>query len=329
MLRIAFLIAAACVQTAGCCEGSKTWNNVYDASGHYQQDWPDNNPPSVPSGTDYLILQENSFVALGKLPWKTMQDLLGLDLSHNLLTSNGTQHPRWETLNFLGTLCLNNNVLDGVPRFLWVLNNTLRHLDLSHNEIDHVSPSDSLVALSGLQTLTLSENSIHHVPNGTFCGLPLRQLLLNNNQLHAIPQLGCLGNTLQLLRLRGNLIQVIHGSDMRGLTSLRNLDLSANHIVSIGGLQNVRDNRHLTLNLRNNSISSVDETLQNFSLVQNLMLSLNNLLSWSPDALQGSVIRRLTLSYSNVTCFLLVSNIEQRYLNSTACDCLKMGVECL
>ena len=189
----------------------------------------------------------------------TSLPLAGLDLSHNLLTSPGDQ--------------------------LRSLLASLSYLDLSHNQINSAGLTDQTLRAeqgeeSNLTVLSLSHNQIQSLSSNLFSGLhrletldlsfnPLRQLDINTSLA-----IGLLGS-LQFLDLRGCELRSLQEAMMAGLTSLRSLDLSDNHLRTVDpAIRAVKGLKSLVID--NNQLVMLDRTsFEGLDHIQNLSVSYN------------------------------------------------------
>ena len=136
----------------------------------------------VPASLSHLDMSHNAFTNLGggeESPWPSMNALLSLDMSNNLLTSSGL--PRGAFGNLL----------------------TLQSLDLSSNMLES-PPRDALGDLSALQKLLMRNNSVKTLERGAFGRLPVVfDLDLSYNGLNNV-SLKAFDGMLQLLHLKLN-----------------------------------------------------------------------------------------------------------------------------
>ena len=197
---------------------------------------------------------------LTELTSVSSKPLLGLDLSHNLLTSPGEESLR-SLLGSLSYLDLSYNQINssGLTEQSFQPEqgeqSNLTVLNLSHNQINSL-PLNLFSSLHSLQTLDLSFN-------------PFRQLDVNTSL--AISLLG----SLQFLDLSGCELGSLQEAMMSGLSSLRSLDLSDNHLRRVDPA--ILACSHLTsLILDNNHLASLNRTsLQGLHQIHNLSISYN------------------------------------------------------
>ncbi|KAL1132259.1 hypothetical protein AAG570_010216 [Ranatra chinensis] len=171
-----------------------------------------------------------------ELPSNAFQDfkrLISLDLNGNLLLSidmssfTGLE----ETLEMLN---LRGNRLSALPSKPLSLV-SLRHLDLSHNQITEL-PRPSFMLVPSLLHLNLSYNlQLSAVPSTVFHPLSRLEVLdLTHTNLKLLsPELLMRSSSLKWLSVAYNSIQEITESAFQNLPNLTVLDLSGNHITNI------------------------------------------------------------------------------------------------
>jgi hypothetical protein len=139
-----------------------------------------------------------------------------LDLSCNYINCIDSLDP----LINLTDLNLSNNRIDGIPSIL----PSLKKLDLSHNQIQHIP----LLCALELEELYLNNNEIYKI-HPLYESRNIKVLRLSDNKITKIQNLP---NGLTTLRLDGNQIEKIEGIPI----TVNNLDLSNNKITEIEGL---------------------------------------------------------------------------------------------
>lgn len=170
-------------------------------------------------------------------------------------------------------------------------------------------PSNGFSKLRGLQTLTLTQNSLSVLQRDCFHGLEsLRKLNISGNRITSIKQHlfeGFLSIRLQELDFNNNDISLIETNAFQDLNFLQILDLSGNSIKNLledtfYGLNSLRK-----LYLFNNNILNIQARA--FSGLQNLEdldLSGNSLQSFSGDVFGNTAVptklRKLFLKHNNL-----------------------------
>lgn len=223
-----------------------------------------------------------------------------------------------------------NGLVTATPRSLAGLAASLRHLDLSHNQID-VLVEATFDGLSSLETIDISHNNLAALPPKIFAATPhLRTLILDNNTLGTI-DLDVFANLTQLqsLNMSGNNLDEnwIRPGIFSSLHNLVVLDLSANHIARLDqglldeltALQvlNLSHNKiytiatnsflHLTnlhiLALQSNQLESVQrQTLTGLSLLNTLSLDRNKIHTLHKASLRNCTsLTSLSLSHNFLT----------------------------
>ncbi|GMT07218.1 hypothetical protein PENTCL1PPCAC_30582, partial [Pristionchus entomophagus] len=219
---------------------------------------------------------------------------------------------------------------------------SLEELLLPNNKLTSVP---LLRSLPRLVSLSLNDNLINDLPEGSFDGLPkLRQLRVRNNKICTLSSnsLNETKNSLELLDLSRNCLGAVPAPALRNSQRLTYLDLSSNKIAEIGNfnVMNLPRLRELQLNdnilnkihpmafmnvpelqflyMRNNLISNLDgNRLQAFSKLE-ILDARNNMLSKLPSfkdqpnlkeiRLDGNLIAKVeTLAFTSNPRLQLIS----------------------
>ncbi|XP_041459395.1 leucine-rich repeats and immunoglobulin-like domains protein 3 [Lytechinus variegatus] len=157
-------------------------------------------------------------------------------------------------------------------------------LELQSNRIASI-PDGAFDRLSQLEDLDLSSNKLRRLNMSIFDGLSnLQQLKLASNKLTSVPILGPSARNLTQLILHHNRITNISPAALRGLTSLRTLDLSYNRIGHLRTDTFPTDNRLQFLLLENNRIGTLQQgCLNNLRSLEILKLNRNHIESLPRD----------------------------------------------
>ena len=128
-------------------------------------------------------LSDNRITELSQTTFNGQGRLQHVDLSRNLLVTLPEQLFQRTSLE---TFSASGNSLSEIPiKALNPVQSTLRHLDLSHNEITTISDSQ-LNQIQLLVSLDLSGNAISTIDREAFCCVPdLQRLDLSGNPLQA------------------------------------------------------------------------------------------------------------------------------------------------
>ncbi|XP_038217636.1 chaoptin [Zerene cesonia] len=163
----------------------------------------------IPISLGELNMAHNNLAEIRVNTWPTMNALLRLNLSHNMLADGLTD------ASFSGLL-------------------TLQVLDLSANMLTR-SPWEALNTLTSLQYLYLQHNELTSLTKSAFGNLPTTFTLdLSHNKLANIERRSFEGMQQLLdLSLRGNLLEAVPNEAFKGLVALRRLDLSHNYLEKI------------------------------------------------------------------------------------------------
>ncbi|XP_046683240.1 chaoptin isoform X2 [Homalodisca vitripennis] len=201
-----------------------------------------------------MTLRHNTLEMLFDIP----QSLSHIDVSHNFITFETPT--KWPSMNSLLSINLSHNLIGDnlVTESLSPLL-TLQSLDLSYNGIS-LPPKDALSSLPSLQHLNMEDNEIEILEKQSFGTLPIMsELNLARNQILTLKDDAFLGlKQLIILNLSGNNVSVISNSAFRDLVALRTLDLSHNQIESLDNKTNSIFEDLLSLenlNLSDNKIS--------------------------------------------------------------------------
>ncbi|XP_066905092.1 chaoptin [Halyomorpha halys] len=173
-----------------------------------------------------LALEHNEIVKIRKRAFAGLENLQVLDLSHNHLEQLHME--QFKHLVSLRILDLSFNHLRSIPRDAFI-NTKLERIDLSNNEF-LVMPSASLGEIGfTLRVLDASHNQIEHLDSTMFPETPLlTSLSLANNKITLVPDnvFTSLANLLRLdlsgNKIRANLKELFHY-----LQALRELNLAA------------------------------------------------------------------------------------------------------
>lgn len=198
-----------------------------------------------------------------------------------------------------------NGLVTVAPYSLAGLSPALRHLDLSHNQID-VLVEATFQGLHTLEALDLSFNRLASLPPKIFGATPnLRSLVLDNNTLGTL-DIDVFANLthLQTLNMSGNNLDEnwIRPGLFSGLHSLMVLDLSGNHIARLD--QGLLDDLTAlqVLNLGHNKIYAIaTNSFLHLSNLHILALQRNQLESVQRQTLTGlSLLNTLNLSHNKI-----------------------------
>lgn len=216
-----------------------------------------------------LDLHDN---ALESLPsaLNELECLETLNVSHNKITDC---NQALSGLNNLAVLLMQHNQLQGTVTLSFVPQ--LQKLDISNNQI---SSLEGVGNLTHLMQLNLSHNKLTQLsPDIGYAG-KLTQLDLGNNSLTSIPE--TIGNLkgLNQLYLRYNKLTTI--PSLISCVSLKELYLGNNLLKSIP--QSIPSCVAI-LELRDNQVSNIDETILSVKCLQRLDISNNNIMNVIPE----------------------------------------------
>ncbi|KAM8972951.1 lumican [Pelodytes ibericus] len=277
--------------------------------------------PLIPSGIQYLYLQNNMIEGIDDDTFKNVSDLRWLILDHNHLSNANIKKNAFSNLKQLEKLYLSFNNL---TELVGPLPKTMDDLRATNNKLSKITPN----ILEGLENVTvihlqhnaLKEDSI----SGAFKGLKsLLYLDLSYNELSKLP-LG-LPPSITMLYFDNNKISNVPDEYFQGFKSLQYLRLSNNKLADSGVPGNAFNvSTLLELDLSFNSLGSipaVNEGLENLYLQVNKIQKFNvNSFCKVIGPLEYSKIRHLRLDGNNITraelpqemynCLRIASDIE-------------------
>ncbi|CAJ0956656.1 unnamed protein product [Ranitomeya imitator] len=195
--------------------------------------------PMVPSGIQYLYLQNNMIESIDDDAFKNVTDLKWLILDHNHL-SNAKIKKAFSKLKELQKLYITPNILEGLEN--------LTVVQLQHNALKGESISGAFKGLKSLLYLDLSYNELSKLPTG----LPpsVGFLYFDNNKIGNIPDEYFQGfKALQYLRLSHNALKDsgVPGNAFN-ISTLVELDLSFNSLGKIPAVNEGLENFYLQVN---------------------------------------------------------------------------------
>ena len=215
-----------------------------------------------------------------------LRELTRFNLSHNKLS---VFPKKFVDIATLKVLLLNGNLIEKLPEDFGYLCN-IDDLDLSDNQIKELP--ESFGNLKSLKKLNLSKNQITILPVGLESLISLNDLNLCSNNLHSlIPGFGKL-TSLEILQCQYNKIQKF--STFTEAANIKQLSLGYNRIKEIEGEVFDKLPFLVTLDLRDNAISSIPGSLCSLKLLERIDLS-NNSISGLPYVLGNMNLKSLTL----------------------------------
>ncbi|KAJ1133139.1 hypothetical protein NDU88_011436 [Pleurodeles waltl] len=240
-----------------------------------------NTSTTLPASLSHLYLC-NTSITLKDLPPNYFTNVTSLDLSYNHI---GAQELASFDLAGITYLLMQNNSDFQILDFLKRSNVPPHSIDYSGVRLHGNNLSDLCKYLRSapLQKLSLRSNSIRKLSNETFVHCPvIKSFDLSRNKLK---RLGCLEfvhrNGLQSLVVQHNLLNALEGCSLSSqlLTSLENLTLSYNRILTVGHNAFSFAPNLTNLNLEFNNIAYLSKhALNGLSKLEILRLD-NNLLT--------------------------------------------------
>jgi len=205
-------------------------------------------------------------------------DLKEVNMSENAIAEvNGSI---FNQFRYVSRLDLSKNKLESMPKQVRSLQHLL-HLDLSENKL--TSFTTDLTILRALRFLNLSKNEINVMPDDFGEMVSLRELNLSHNQIECLPckkvdvlsslrELSASNNRISAIPLEYEHLRIQH------------IDVSFNRIRDLPGLRNFKTVR--TLNLSDNIIETVPESVEKMSMLKRLDVSGNCVRFW-PKCMAG------------------------------------------
>lgn len=196
-----------------------------------------------------------------------LENLTKLNISHNRLK---IIPPGVFDLKELRTLSMSNNELESVGEHISELN-MLISLDLSNNNITTLH--SNIGYLTQVQSLLLSKNKLESLPNEIDFMQALQTLDLTSNKMKLVT-LKDLGH-LELLYLRYNQLTTL--PNLVNCISLKELQMGNNFLTTISSqdLDSIKNVK--ILELRENKIASLPDTIDTLAQLERLDLSRNDL----------------------------------------------------
>lgn len=242
-------------------------------------------PDGLPEDAKLLNLTRNKIKTLARQQFRTLTQLLDLDLSDNAMAS--VEAEAFVGLRELRTLTLARNSLKIFPAGAFAGLPSLRTLDISDNQI-LVFLDSTFRDLSALQRLEAAGNDLVFVSQQAFAGLGgLQELHLDGCNLTAVPteafaQLG----GLRRLRFRCLGLKTLPSYSFRPLERLKELLISDSPL-----LENLSGNSLFGLNLTSLAIRRSKLDAVPYGSLHHLVYLLRLDLSYNPIAhIHGSLL---------------------------------------
>ncbi|XP_045164219.2 leucine-rich repeat neuronal protein 1-like [Mercenaria mercenaria] len=198
-------------------------------------------PMILPDDTEVLLLSNNNFTKVTKLPYSP--SLVYLDLSNSsieILRSNNLFF-HYKKLKYLN---LSRNSLHYLQPYCFIGLSGLYYLDISKNKLTNISNS-VFARMNNLKSFNMADNLLSRITQDWFTDVSedLRELDISNNRLTAIREddFSAL-NKLNILNLSANTIKDIDNGALSNLTNMLILDLGYNQmqIVPKESLQHMK-----------------------------------------------------------------------------------------
>ncbi|KAJ8943742.1 hypothetical protein NQ314_009660 [Rhamnusium bicolor] len=269
----------------------------------------------LPISVSHLDLSYNNFEELPPKLWPSMNSLLSLDLSHNMigdslgdgsfsglltlqrlnLNYNGMRNPPWialAELTSLQYLYMEGNNLTQLNRNAFGKLPVVFELNLANNNLNNIS-SRAFEGLLQVIVLNFTNNNLSYIPNGAFQGLVALQTLdLSHNKITKLDNKthGLLDDCLSLERLNLShnkisfLTRKTFPSNPYIPYKLKEIDLSYNSMPVMTFDLTVGTSKLEKLNLSHNSIADIRKAVTgNLTRLVSLDLSHNKLHDLTSD----------------------------------------------
>lgn len=229
--------------------------------------------PFVPTGIQYLYLQNNLIEEIKAGVFDNVTNLRWLVLDNNQITSDKIQGGTIDKLGKLEKLIFSHNKLSKPPK---LSSKSLDEIKLIDNQLTTI-PSGLLSGMENLTTIHLSKNKLTTEGiTGAFKGLKSLMLLdLSENKLKKLP--AGVPASLLMLYADNNDIESIPGGYLAKLPELQYLRLSHNKLADAGipaGVFNITSLLELDLSFNKlQSIPEVNEALEHLYLQVNQISS--------------------------------------------------------
>lgn len=228
--------------------------------------------------------------------------IYGLDLSNNMLVNiSYDKSVSGNCLSFVTYFTLRNN---SIERLNMTGFDSLRVLDLTHNNLTSLDSQEFTGCSKTLETLTIVHNQISSISPDTFYGLfNLTNLELSYNNLTDLdPTLFRDLIRLYNLGLEGNSLTSLDPDIFANLTSLTRLNLAYNNILTIDGFKFVNS---IFIDVSFNQLSAINT---------NTMNSSNNIITLNINNNQFRSTENITLiGLDHIESFDLSSNILENF----------------
>ncbi|TST22561.1 Lumican [Bagarius yarrelli] len=266
------------------------------------------NIPFVPTGIQYLYLQNNLIEEIKTGVFDNVTNLRWLVLDHNNITSDKIQSGSIDKLGKLEKLLFSHNKLNKPPTLStksldevkFIANqlttlpsgllsgmDNLTAIHLARNKLTSDGIAGAFKGLKSLMLLDLSENKLKKLPAGVSASLLM--LYVDHNDIEGVPN-GYLAKlpALQYLRLSHNkLADSGIPAGVFNVTSLLELDLSFNKLQSIPEINEALEHLYLQVNqISKFELPNICKIISpvNYSRLKSLRLDGNNLTQHSmPD----------------------------------------------
>ncbi|XP_075456558.1 lumican [Ascaphus truei] len=277
--------------------------------------------PNIPTGIQYLYLQNNMIEGIDNDAFTNVTDLKWLILDHNHLTSANIKKNAFAKLKQLEKLYINFNNL---TELVGPLPKTMDDLRATNNKISKITPN----ILEGLENLTVVHLQHNAIKEGGIAGAfkGLKSLLyldLSFNEMTKLPT--GLPSGINMLYFDNNKITNIPDEYFQGFKNLQYLRLSNNQLTDAGVPGNAFNvSTLIELDLSFNALGSIPAVNEG---LENLYLQVNKIQKFTVSSfckvvgpLEYSRLKHLRLDGNNITrselpqemynCLRVASEIE-------------------
>lgn len=239
----------------------------------------------------------------------------------------------FDSLQQLQTLQMKGNLISNLPPYLFLHLRNLRILDLSQNKLTDLR-NDTFSGMDRLEVLTMNYNLITNLRSDLFRNISqLVELNLEGNRITELSEnvFSELPN-MQVLNLRGNFLTTfsdeVFGSDP---LNLKELNLKGNRLTKLSSLSNLTSLTDLDLS-SNQLLSLPEDAFKNLTNLETVDLSENQLL-FLPETIFSQLfsLKMIHLNKNNLSkveakLFQDQMLIQQLYLSDNQLETLPFGL---
>lgn len=224
--------------------------------------------------------------------------------------------PLIKNFSHLEVLDVSNNSITKIPDEVWQIR-SLRHLDVSNNQIEHLELSDKvkLVNFNAPDILNLNDNKLARFSIEPKSISKVRDLRIARNHLQSFTISGDDGYALERLDLSGNQLHSLNHLEV--LSNLIHLNLSGNRLTHVQTRKSLSILE--TVNLKNNMLTVWPETVLRSAVLSSVDLSGNEIEKLPVSIFLPDSIKLLDVSLNNIHPVDLNKHQNISRLNESMC----------